>query len=88
MIKEEKFQNALYALQALLVQARSMAHEKVDHQRLAELLDDAEELPRLIAVAEDKTDDFKAALTDLSEHYHCPYILQQFEQPENNSNGF
>ena len=84
MIKEEKFQNALYALQALLVRARSMAYEKVDHKQLAKLLDDAEELPRLIAVAEDKTDDFKAALTDFSEQYHCPYILQQFEQSHSN----
>jgi hypothetical protein len=88
MIKEEKFQNALYALQALLIQARSMAYEKVDHKRLAELLDDAEELPQLIAVAEDKTDDFKAALTELSKQYHCPYVLQQFEQPQNHSNAY
>ncbi|WP_069471337.1 hypothetical protein [Candidatus Marithrix sp. Canyon 246] len=87
MIKKEKLNNALYALQALMVHARSMAHEKVDHKLLAELLDDVEELPRLIAVAEDKTDDFKSALTDLSEQYSCPYILQQFEQ-SNNLNGF
>jgi len=41
MIKKEKLNNALYALQALMVHARSMAHEKVDHKLLAELLDDS-----------------------------------------------
>jgi hypothetical protein len=83
MIQKEKLNNALYALQALMVHARSMAHEKVDHKLLAELLDDVEELPQLIAVPEDKTDDFKIALIDLSEQYNCPYILQQFEQSDN-----
>jgi len=80
MIEEDKFQNALYALQGVLIQLRKMAYEKVAYEELAELLDYAEELPRLIATNKDMTQRFENVLSEIADKYKCQYLLQRFEK--------
>jgi len=65
MIRKGKWQNALAALNSILVMARVMAYEKRSHEELAQVLDAAEYLPRLLAVSTDETDMFRATIVDL-----------------------
>jgi hypothetical protein len=65
MIAAGKLNDALYALNAVLVQARTMAFEQVPHQTLARVLDVAELLPMLIARKDDTTAEFRSHLEDL-----------------------
>ena len=79
MIEPEKVENALYALQGVLIQARKMAYDESQQERLAELLDYAEELPRLIASPKDATEAFRTALSEIAEDYGCEFILDRFD---------
>lgn len=81
MIEPDKLNNALYALQGVLIHARTMAYEKADYKALATLLDYAEELPRLIATHENMTERFKSSLSEIATRYECHYILHRFENP-------
>lgn len=58
--------NALAALNAVLVTARKLAYDQRPHQELAEALDAAEYLPRLLADEEDRTDAFRETLIGLT----------------------
>jgi hypothetical protein len=69
MIQPEKYENALRALNAVLVVGRQMAYEKAGHEQLAEVLDVAEELPTLFIQKDDRTDYFRQALQLLAEKY-------------------
>lgn len=69
MIQPEKYENALRALNAVLVAARQMAYEKRSPEHLAEVLDVAEELPTLFLQKDDMTDYFRQALQLLAEKY-------------------
>ncbi len=80
MITPDKQRNALYALQNLLVYARSMAYESGD-RRLAELLDSAEYLPKLIAEPSDRTETFRGVLEDLADAFAAPVLLADFDRP-------
>ena len=66
MIHREKLNNALAALNAVLVTARKLAYDQRPHQQLADALDAAEYLPRLLADQEDRTDAFREALVGLT----------------------
>ena len=48
MISPDKHRSALWALNAILVAARTMAYEKADHECIADVLDVAEYLPCLM----------------------------------------
>jgi hypothetical protein len=65
MIRETDRIRAFQALNDLLVTARTMAYEKVAHERIADFLDALEELPTLILRDEDLTDEYLAALEDI-----------------------
>lgn len=69
MIRPEKYENAVRALNAVLVWARQMAYEKASHEQLAEVLDVAEELPTLLIQEDDMTDCFRDALQGLAAKY-------------------
>lgn len=69
MIRPEKYENAIRALNALLVGARLMAYERAEHDQLAEVLDVAEELPTLLIQRDDMTDYFRAALQQIVTKY-------------------
>lgn len=66
MISPEKFQNALRALNCVLIAARKMAYDRVDHKEIAEVLDVAEYLPRLLADERDQTLMFRDCLRELA----------------------
>jgi hypothetical protein len=66
MIREAQAKNALYAINEILVRARTMAFEGEAHEKLAKVLDAAEELPMLMAREEDMTAEFRSALEGLA----------------------
>ena len=79
MINSEKLPNALYALHLLLVHARSISTQPTQSKILFAILDQAEYLPYLIASKVDETDRFLAVVTEVSERYSCPWVLQSYE---------
>lgn len=82
MIAQGKLNEALYALNAVLVQARMMAFEQVPHQTLAKVLDVAELLPTLIAREEDTTAEFRSQLEGLVRiDVGFTQALQRFDGP-------
>ena len=70
MIQDNRLENALHALNHILVRARWMAYE-ADCRELAELLDDAEILPMYIADREDMTETYQRSLEGISEKLTC-----------------
>jgi hypothetical protein len=66
MIPDGKMNNALAALNAVLVTARKLAYDQRAHQQIAEVLDAAEYLPRLLADEEDQTAAFRETLVGLT----------------------
>ncbi len=66
MISADKYNNALRALNTVLVCARKMAYDKRRHEDIAAVLDAAEELPTLFLQDEDLTDYFRGVLVMLS----------------------
>jgi hypothetical protein len=81
VIKPDKVNNALYALQGVLVQARFMAHQGESHHKLAEILDAAEYLPFLIVNKTDETDHFRGCIADIATKFKCAYVLNKFDEP-------
>jgi len=79
MIRPEKFRNAFYALQGVLIRARRMAAENAPHPELVKLLDYSEELPRLLAASRDETTAFRANLAEVAEKFGCAFMLQRFD---------
>lgn len=80
MIQEDKYQSALHSLNSILTRARWMARE-ANAPELAELLDAAEILPKYIAQPEDATEDFRAAVQDISQQFDsCSHLIGQFNQ--------
>jgi hypothetical protein len=67
VIRTEKSQNALAALNAVLVAIRKLAYDRSSHEAIAEALDSAEYLPRLIAEAEDASEEFRQVLVGLAQ---------------------
>jgi len=81
MIRDAKAKNALYAINAILVRARTMAFEREPHEKLAQLLDAAEELPMLIARDDDTTDEFRSAIEGMAARYpELQVALDRFER--------
>ena len=71
---------ALSVIQALIVQARFQAFEAGANQ-VADLLDDVELLPLLLA--ENRDEDFDELLRGVVEkHPECQYVLEQFAASE------
>jgi hypothetical protein len=65
LISAEKYQQALRALHAVLIEGRAMAYDGEAQERIASALDWAEYLVRLIAEIEDRTREFREVLHDL-----------------------
>ena len=79
MVTPDKMANALNALQAVLVHARMMAYEGVEHKKIAAILDDAEYLPYLIGCREDKTAELHDYLKMMAVKYQWARIIDKFE---------
>jgi hypothetical protein len=69
MVDPKRINNALAAVNAVLVAARAMAYDKRPHAELAEVLDVAEYLPRLLAEPEDRSAEFREQLAGLASKY-------------------
>jgi hypothetical protein len=83
MVRASKNKGALRAINEVLVRARAMAFEREPYEVLARLLDDAEELPMLLARDDDTTDEFRAALEGLATNYPVLAVaLQRFDADE------
>jgi hypothetical protein len=67
MIAPDKEASALWALNWVLVAARSMAYEKHPHEEIADVLDAAEYLPLLFLHSADETETFRSCLAELGE---------------------
>lgn len=81
MIQSEKYVLALSALQQVIIRARFLATKEGQMTKVVDLLDAAEELPRLIADDEDRTAEFAAALQAISERYpYCRNIFLEFNR--------
>ena len=80
MIQPEKYSKALSALQQIIIRARFLASKENQMPKVVGLLDAAEELPQLIADAEDRTAEFATALRAISERYpYCRNIFVEYE---------
>ncbi len=78
MIRAERFENALYALQAIILKARTMAYEKEPHENIASILDTAEYLPHYFACKEDKTEEFEMWLRETAKNFSDASIIDKF----------
>lgn len=83
MIEPTRMNNALAAVNAVLVATRAMAYEKRSHEELAEILDVAEYLPRLLADPEDKTAEFREQIAGLATKYPSfTFAVERFDNPD------
>lgn len=81
MIRSDKLGNALYALHGVLIRARYMAYAPEHQQATADVLDYAEELPRLIATESDMTERYRQSLESLVKEYPAfAFVLERFDQ--------
>lgn len=69
MIAEHKRRQALHALNAVLVGARSLADEDAPHSEIALALDYAEYLPAVMLEDADRTDDFRGTRVGLADRH-------------------
>lgn len=65
MIRPEKKQNALCALNRAIVLTRAIAYEESDFSGIADALDVLDYMLRLLADPEEKTDLFRRCLEDI-----------------------
>ena len=80
MIHQEKYQNALRALNSILTRARWMAHES-NAPELADLLDAAEILPIYLAHPDDATEEFRTTVENISQQFeNCSHIIEEFNE--------
>jgi hypothetical protein len=79
MIRQDKFENALYALQNVLVFARAMAYKGKAHKDIADILDSAEYLPYLIANEKDETENFRSHLLSIADKHGCYSCIERFD---------
>ena len=83
MIAEGKHRQALRAVQIGLTTARAMAYGNESHSSVCRALEYIEALVVLIMHSDDKTDEFRETLIDLSGEYgRFGGALQSFEQRE------
>src|SRR5687767_7795525 len=83
VVQSKKSRAALHAIGRVFVKARTMAFEREPHEKIAGLLDDAEELPMLLARDDDMTAAFRSALEGLAAKFpELDAALQDFESDE------
>jgi hypothetical protein len=82
MIREDKHDRALDAINAVLVHARMMAASRAAYEDLVAVLDTAEYLPTLFLRKDDQTDHFRAVLLDNSHKFAAfKAALERFDMP-------
>jgi hypothetical protein len=75
--------NALAALNSILVAARAMAYDQRPYGELGDALDVAEYLPRLLADSEERSTEFREQLAGLAGKYpSCAVALERFDKTD------
>ena len=83
MVNPEKRDQALQALHRVLTGARKMALEGQPGPRIAEVLDWAELLPRLLALNDDRTVEYRNALEAIAERQpELQHAVAAFDREE------
>lgn len=82
MVSAHKLPAALFAIHSVLVKARWLAGERVEHEKLYQFLDWAELLPALVSGGkEDTTEDFRQTLAGLAIAFpECAGLVRNFDQ--------
>jgi hypothetical protein len=81
MIKEEKLNNSILAVQDLIIRARNLAYQSHPTEMLAEFLDGVEYLLALMLEKEDRTELFERFLEELCVRYGFTEILDKYRKP-------
>ncbi len=87
MIRPDKLEQAIRAIQQVIIRGRTMAYEAEPHKRIANLLDDAEYLPGLILIPEDRTEAFSRHLQAISEEYQLRGVFIEYSRDKNASSS-
>lgn len=80
MISIGKLPAAYYALNGVLVRARTLAEHEGACDQLRRILDYAEDLVRLVANDADETDRFREVLVEIAERFQCAFVVQRFDE--------
>jgi hypothetical protein len=80
MIAKNKELAAIKALQNVIIRGRTMAYEKIDYSKIADLLDTAEYLAALIFDKEDMTATFRENLVELAKKHKCNMAIDEFDK--------
>jgi len=81
MIEQQKLSTALYSLHTILVLARAMAYDGRPGKEIADVLDLAEHMPRLLVDDLDRTNEFRECLVELSgKHAGFELALERFDR--------
>ena len=81
MIPPQKKRAALLAINAVLVEARAMAHENVPYRDLADVLDSAEYLPMLMLEDINTSEEFRKTLESICQKFpRFTRALQRFDE--------
>jgi len=79
VVATEKFGNALSVIQRLIVIVRKMAYDRVDHERIASVLDDIDYLPHLMIAEEDCTEKFRNHVIGIADSYGWHGLTDLFD---------
>jgi len=83
MVPSTKLNNAFAAINAILVGARAHAQQGGKLEELAEVLDVAEYLPRLLAEPDDRSAEFREQLAGLAAKYPAyTFAVERFDDPK------
>jgi hypothetical protein len=83
MIDPSRLNNALAALNSILVAARTMAYDERPYGELSDVLDVAEYLPRLLADSEERSAEFREQLAGLASKYpSCAVAVENFDKTD------
>jgi len=80
MIAKNKELAALKALQDVIIRGRTMAYEKADYGKIADLLDTAEYLAALMYDKDNMTNVFRENLVELAKKHQCNLALDEFDR--------
>ncbi len=82
MIRQDKHDRALDAINAVLVHVRMMVASRAPYEDLLAVLDIAEYLPALFLRRDDQTDHFRAVLSENARKFPAfQAALERFDKP-------
>ena len=80
MIRQDKFSHSIEAIREVIVLARKLAYDGTEAMVIAELLDRAEYLPRLVLEKDDKTEEFRNQIVEIAREFSWQIIVDHFDE--------